>query len=69
VNVTCKEEDPTGKVVPAGGVYSHVPATLAVAFNCAAPSAVGQGIAAGGAHVITGTAFATLIETVRIAEA
>jgi hypothetical protein len=45
------------RTVPATGVYANVPATFAVAFNCAAPSVVPTATAAGVAHVITGVCF------------
>ena len=47
--------------VPSGGVYTNVPGTLAVAFNCVALSAVPATTAAGVFHVMEGVALVTVI--------
>ena len=44
-----------------------MPAVLAVAFNCVAPSTVPNTMVAGFDHVIVGVAFSTLIATVAVA--
>jgi len=57
--------------VPAAGLYANVPATFAVAFNCAELKAVPAITAAGVAHVITGVCFVeavTVNGTVFVAE-
>jgi len=58
---------PALRTVPAAGVYTNVPGTLAVAFNCVAPSGVLNVIASGALHVIVGAAFPTAIATVAVA--
>src|SRR5882672_3495263 len=60
---------PALRTVPAAGVYTNVPGTLAVAFNCVAPSGVPNVIAAGALHVIVGVAFPTVIATLAVAVA
>ena len=51
---------PMLSTVPAGGRYANTPATLAVAVNCGAPSAVPYVMAAGFAQLMTGVAPATV---------
>src|SRR5467141_1573134 len=58
---------PALRTVPAAGVYTNVPDTFAVAFNCVAPSGVPNVIAAGALHVIVGVAFPTAIATLAVA--
>src|SRR5262245_21846902 len=60
---------PALSTAPASGVYTKVPVIPppAVAFSCVAPSAVPKVMSAGFAHVMTGVAFKTLIETVLVA--
>ena len=43
-----------GRVVPAAGVNTNVPGTLALAFSCAGPSGVPNTMSAGVGHVIVG---------------
>jgi hypothetical protein len=43
-----------GSTVPASGVYTKVPGTLAVAFNCAVPSGTPGAMSAGLFQVIVG---------------
>ena len=65
VKFTCKVcPAPAVNTVPAGGAYTIVPVTEAVAFNCVALSAVPYTMSAGLLHVITGVAFVTVIATV-----
>src|SRR5688500_13846316 len=47
---------PAPRSVPAGGSYTNVPGTPAVALSWVAPSAVPYTMSAGLAHVITGVA-------------
>src|SRR5690349_14093599 len=54
VNVTDSVWVPAPSTVPAAGEYAKVPGTLAVAFNCDAPSFVPYTIAEGAGHVIVG---------------
>jgi hypothetical protein len=61
VNVTDSVCEPTPSTVPAAGVYTKVPATLAVASSWVALSGVPKLIAAGVAHVNTGVPFAIVI--------
>ena len=58
---------PTGSTVPAAGVYTNVPATLAVAFNCVPLSAVPKVMLAGAAHVIVGVVFPVPAATISTA--
>src|SRR5947208_14530709 len=51
---------PVCRTVPADGAYVNVPGTLAEAFNCAPPSTVPSGTAAGVCQTITGCAARTL---------
>ena len=62
VNVTVSDcAVPAGSTVPAAGAYTNVPATSAVAFNCAPPSGVLKTIAAGIGHVICGASFGVMV--------
>jgi hypothetical protein len=54
VNVVDNGCVPAVSAVPAAGVYTKVPGTFAVAFNCVTPSTVPATTDAGFAHVITG---------------
>ena len=54
VNVAVSVWAPTESTVPAAGWYTTVPATLAVAFNCVAPSGAPWVSGAGDAHERTG---------------
>jgi len=59
VNVALKTNVPAVLItVPVAGLYTNVPGTFAVAFNCAALSAVPAVTAAGVVHVIVGVCFA-----------
>jgi hypothetical protein len=58
VNATASVCVPASSTVPAGGLYANVPATFAVASNCAVPKGVGFVIAAGCDQVIVGVVFA-----------
>ena len=60
VNVAVSCCVPGPRTVPAGGLKEKVPATFAVAFNCAALRAVPNGMAAGGGQVITGVVCVTV---------
>src|SRR6267142_5734849 len=66
---TCAAPAPALRTVPAAGVYTNVPDTFPVAFNCVAPSGVPNVIAAGALHVIVGAAFPTAIATLAVAVA
>src|SRR5438105_4044983 len=68
VKSTCSVcPDPALKIVPAVGVYRNAPATFAVAFNCAALSAVPYTIAVGMVHVSVGVAGVTMSDTAVVA--
>src|SRR4051812_9615294 len=56
VKVTDNVRWPTASVAPDAGAYTNVPATLAVAFSCAALSAVKAAMGAGAFHVTAGVA-------------
>ena len=58
---------PAASTVPAGGTYTNVPGTLAVAFNCVALSAVPAVMLAGAAHVMVGVARTTVIALLAVA--
>ena len=67
VKVTFTVLLPTGRIVPAAGVYAKVPGTLAVAFSCAELRGVPDEIGAGVAHVMTGVALLTVSRTDEVA--
>ena len=72
VNVTKSVWVPAVSTVPAGGLYTNVPATLAVASNCVELRAVELVIAAGAAHVMVGVVAGGVVEassTVMLTEA
>ena len=54
VKVTERVSVPAAGILPGAGVYTSVPGTDAVAFNCVAESAVPCVMFAGLVHVITG---------------
>src|SRR5438045_9593019 len=58
---------PALRMVPLAGLYTKLPGTLAVAFNCAPPSAVPDVMLAGFAHVMVGVALVTVIGTLAVA--
>jgi len=59
---------PTARTVPAGGVYTNVPDTDAMAFNCVELRAVPKDIESGVGHVIFGVCcVVTTICTVAVA--
>src|SRR5579863_9546531 len=52
---------PGSRTVPAGGLYTNVPATLAEALSWPAPSALPNEMAAGLAHAMAGAVVARLV--------
>ena len=59
VAVSCCK--PPGRIVPCGGKYEKVPATLAVASSCVEPSAVPYVIDAGVVQLIVGVVFVWVV--------
>ena len=67
VKVTERVCVPEVSTVPNAGVYVKVPATVEVAFNCAALKAVPYETDAGAAQLIVGVTLLTVSETVPVA--